>query len=183
MESNKNDWKLGEIATLSRMEKELKKSFLNLYVRYIGSRYICIREASDSQRGILLKVLGKSYSDQMKIVNGEPFGMDEREEIFDGTCYYSYPFPSVSELKEVLDILRGNRSLLQKFDEAKMHVNPDSMFWVRETNRNAFLSKIPQVYSGRDGQLHNPSDDANYYRVSIVYFFKDQLFWCHSEGM
>ena len=183
MESNKNDWKLGEIATLSRMEKELKKSFLNLYVHYIGSRYICIREASDSQRGILLKVLGKSYSDQMRIVSGEPFGMDGREELFNGTCYYSYPFPSVSELKEVLDILRGNRSLLQKFDDAKMHVNPDSMFWVRETTRNAFLSKIPQVYSGRDGQLHNPSDDANYYRVSIVYFFKDQLFWCHSEGM
>jgi hypothetical protein len=106
MESNKNDWKLGEIATLPRKEKELKKSFMNLYVRYIGSRYICIREASDGQRGILLKVLGKSFPDQMKLVNGEPFGMDKREEIFNGTCYYSYPFPSVSELKEVLDILR-----------------------------------------------------------------------------
>lgn len=177
MESNKNDWKLGEIATLPRKEKELKKSFMNLYVRYIGSRYICIREASDGQRGILLKVLGKSFPDQMKLVNGEPFGMDKREVIFNGTCYYSYPFPSVSELKEVLDILRGNQSLLQKFDEAKMHVNPDSMFWVRETARNSFMKKIPQVYSGHDDQLHNASSDANYYRVSIVYFYKDQLYW------
>jgi hypothetical protein len=39
------------------------------------------------------------------------------------------------------------------------------------------MKKIPQVYSGSDDQLHNASSDANYYRVSIVYFYKDQLYW------
>ena len=58
-----------------------------------------------------------------------------------------------------------------------MHVNPDGMFWVRETARNAFLIKIPQVYSGRDNQIHNISDDTNYYRITMVYFYKGQLTW------
>ena len=176
MESNENNWTLGEVANLPRMEKILKNGSKS-YMYYIGSRYICIREATDEQRGILVKVLGKSYSDQVKIVGGEPFGRDDFDELFAGLRYYSYPFPSVSKVQEVLDILRGNAPLLQKFEDAKMHVNPNGKFWVRETARNAFLKKIPQVYDAPSGQLHSPSDDINYYRIAIVYFFKGQLIW------
>ncbi|MBQ1880305.1 MAG: hypothetical protein II156_01570, partial [Lachnospiraceae bacterium] len=170
-------WKLGEIATLPRTEKVLKDGDSTSYARYIGSRYICIREATEGQNGILMKVLGKAFSDQVKLVGGEPFGKDDGEELFSGRRYYSYPFPSSNEVKEVLDILRGNPSLLQKFEEAKMHVNPDGIFWVRETIRGTFLKKNLQVYGGRNGQLYNPSDDINYYRITIVYFDKDQLIW------
>ena len=177
MESNDKKWKLGEIATLPRTEKVLKDGDSTSYARYIGSRYICIREATEGQNGILMKVLGKAFSDQVKLVGGEPFGKDDGEELFSGRRYYSYPFPSSNEVKEVLDILRGNPSLLQKFEDAKMHVNPDGIFWVRETIRGTFLKKNLQVYGGRNGQLYNPSDDINYYRITIVYFDKDQLIW------
>ena len=177
MESNDKKWKLGEIATLPRTEKVLKDGDSTSYARYIGSRYICIREATEGQNGILMKVLGKAFSDQVKLVGGEPFGKDDGEELFSGRRSYSYPFPSANEVKEVLDILRGNPSLLQKFEEAKMHVNPDGIFWVRETTRSTFLKKNLQVYGGRNGQLYNPSDDINYYRITIVYFDKDQLIW------
>ena len=176
MESNENNWKVGEIANLPRTEKMLKGDSTG-YVHYIGSRYICIREATETQRGILMKVLGKAYRDQMKMVGGKPFGKDDHDDLFEEQRYYSYPFPTANEVKEVLDILRGNHSLLQKFEEAKMHVNPDGMFWVSETARKAILKKIPQVYSGRDGQFHNPSNDTNYYRITMVYFHKGQLTW------
>lgn len=177
MESNKNCWTLGEIATLPRMEKPIKTSGLTAYERYIGSRYICIREESDGQRGILMKVLGKVYYDQIKMVGGEPFSKDDRDEDFVGRRYFSYPFPNSIELKEVLDILRGNDGLLRKFEDAKMHVNPNSMFWVNESSRNMFMMKTPQVYGSSDGQLSSPSDDTPYYRVSMVYFSKGELHW------
>ena len=176
MESNDNNWILGEIAKLPRTENVLKNGFTS-YVHFIASRYICVREATDGQRGILVKVLGKAYGDQVKIVDGKPFGRDDYEELFSGQRYYSYPFPSASEVQEVLDILRGNASLLQKFEDAKMHVNPEGMFWVRETARNAFLKKILQIYDSRNDQLCNPSDDTCYYRITMVYFFKGQLIW------
>ena len=177
MESNENNWTLGEIAKLPKMERPLKQSVSKVYMHYIASRYICVREATDGRRGILMKVLGKAYSDQVKMVGGEPFGRDEHEELFVGQRYYSYPFPTANEVQEVLEILRANPSLLQKFEDARMHVNPDGMFWVRETARNAFLKKIPQIYDSRSGQLCNPSDDTNYYRITMVYFFKGQLSW------
>ena len=73
MESNENKWTLGEIVTLDRKEKPLKKSGTTTYERFIRSRYICIREENDGQQGILMKVLGKPDSEQIKIVNGQPF--------------------------------------------------------------------------------------------------------------
>ena len=176
MESNENNWKLGEIANLPRKEKVLKDGS-TVYVHYIASRFICIREATETQRGILMKVLGKAYSDQVKMVGGEPFGKDEYYETFEGQRYFSYTFPSANEVKEVLDILRDNTSLLQKFENAKMHVNPDGMFWVRETARNAFLKKVPQVYGGRNGQFYSPKDDTNYYRITMAYFQNGKLTW------
>ena len=177
MESNKNNWTLGEIATLPKQEKPLKQSGSTTYVQYITSRYVCIREATDSQRGILVKVLGKFYSDQVGIVNGEPFSKDDRDELFVGHRYYSFPFPSAKDVKEVLDIIEDNQDLLQKFQAASMHINPNSTFWVSDTVRNKFFLKKPQILSGRDGQLYTPSDDDNHYRLSIVYFFKGSLVW------
>ena len=178
MESNKNNWTLGEIATLPKQEKTLKKSLTNQYVHYIASRYICIREATDTQRGILVKVLGKCNDEPIRIVNGEPFCNDFHDELFTKDSYSSYPFPSAREVQEVIEILKSNQDLLQKFESAKMHINPDSTFWVRDTTRNKLFQKKAQILSGRDGQLHTAAaDDGFHYRLSIVYFFKGSLVW------
>lgn len=56
MESDKKDWTLGEVALLPRQTSQINKKYEYL----ITSRYICIRETSEGQRGILLKVLGKT---------------------------------------------------------------------------------------------------------------------------
>ena len=64
-----------------------------------------MREATDGQCGILLKVLGKISKKYIMFVNGKPFCKDEREDLFKGKCYYSYPFPTVDALKEVLEIV------------------------------------------------------------------------------
>ena len=88
MEPNKNNWTLGELVTLSRQEKPLKNGGLSQYGCYIGSRYICIREETEGKRGILLKVLGKVFSDQVKIVDGKPFSKDEVAELFMGHSYF-----------------------------------------------------------------------------------------------
>ena len=176
MESNKNNWTLGEIANLPRQEKVLKDGS-TAYVHYITSRYVCIREATDLQRGILVKVLGKAYGDQVGLVKGQTFCKDEHDELFVGHRYYSFPFPSAKDVKEAIDIIREDQSLLQKFEAASMHINPNSTFWVSDTTRSKFFLKKPQFLNGRDGQLYPVSNDSQHYRLSIVYFFKGSLVW------
>ena len=177
METTENNWILGELVNLPHQEKLLKKSGSKSYSRFIGSRYICIREATEGQRGILMKVLGKTDGDRIILVNGEPFCKDDREELFAGKRYFSYPFPRDNEVMEALDILRGNQDLQRKFEEASMHVNPDSTFWVSDTVRNMLLRRKPQFLGGRDGQLYPANDDSEHYRVTFVYFYKGSLNW------
>ena len=177
MESNENNWTLGEIVTLGRKEKPLKNSGLTIYERFIRSRYICIREASDGQQGILMKVLGKPDSDQISIVKGQLFCEDSHDELFESDRYFSYTFPSAKEVQEALEIIRGNQSLLQKFEEASMHINPNSTFWVNDVSRNMLFMKKPQYYSARDGQLSTAKDNSNHYRITFVYFHQRELHW------
>ena len=177
METTENNWALGEIAILPREEKLLKKSGTTSYSRYIGSRYICIREATDGQRGILMKVLGKTDGDRIHMVNGEPFCKEDREELFVGKRYFSYPFPTANQVMEAIEIVRNNQDLQRKFEEASMHINPDSTFWVSDTTRNMLLRRKQQFLDGRDGQLYPARDDGEHYRVTFVYFYKGCLNW------
>lgn len=177
MATTENNWSLGELVILPREEKLLKKWYSKSYSLYIGSRYICIREATNGQRGILMKVLGKTSGDHIMMVNGEPFGKDDREELFNGLRYFSYPFPTASHTMEALDILRANPDLQQKFKEASMHINPDSTFWVSDTTRSMLIFKKPQFLGGRDGQLYLANDNSEHYRVTFVYFYKGNLNW------
>jgi hypothetical protein len=178
MESDKKNWILGETATLTKQERSLKQSGSTAYVQYITSRYICIREATDTERGILVKVLGKCNSDPIRIVGGAPFFNDFHDELFTGDSYSSYPFPLAKDVQEVLEILKFNQDLLQKFEAAKMHINPEATFWVSDTTRNKLFQKKLQILSGRDGELHPADDDdVRHYRLSLVYFFKGALVW------
>ena len=177
MKSDENSWTLGEIVTLEREEKLLKSGESTVYKRFIRSRYICIREESDGQRGILMKVLGKPDGDKISIVKGQLFCKDDHDELFMGDRFFSYTFPSADELKEALEIIRNNHQLLYLFEKASMHVNPDSTFWVNDVSRNMLFLKKPHYYDGRDGQLFPAKDNSNHYRVTFVYFHKGELIW------
>lgn len=175
MKTNEYNWYLGEKVTLPRQEKPLKTRVEKAYAHYICSDYICIREATESQRGILMKVLGKVNSSKIEVVKGEPFCMDSYEEFFDGIRYFSYNFPTSTRIMEALDIIRENPYLVQRFEKASMHINPDSTFWVSDTTRNMLLQKKLQYLDGRDGQLYPAKDDGLHYRVTFVYFYKSNL--------
>ena len=177
METTESNWTLGEVTTLPRKERLLKKSSRKSYSRYIGSRYVCIREATNEQRGILMKVLGKANSDKIMMVGSEPFCKDDREELFFGVHYLSYTFPKANEVTEALNIIRANQNLKQQFEEVSMHINPDSTFWVSDTTRNMLLVRKPQYLDGRNGQLYTARDNGEHYRVTFVYFYKDNLNW------
>lgn len=96
MKSNENTWRLGETVTLPRTEKKIKNNGSVSYEQLIGSRYICVREEAEGRRGILVKVLGKYTPEHVITVGGHPFSKDDREELFMGIRYFSYPFPSVN---------------------------------------------------------------------------------------
>ena len=177
MDSNGNRWHFGEIVTLPRTEKLLKKSGSTSYEHLIGSRYICVREESEGERGILVKILGKFPSEHVFTVCGKAFSKDDREELFVGVRYFSYPFPLVKDVREVLEILASKPSLVNIFDEASMHINIRSKFWVNKTERHLLVMKKPQCYDAYSEQILTPSEDDMPYRLTMVYFYKGNLSW------
>ena len=171
MEPKENKWKLGELVVFPRTYTQIKGGRTS-YDQMVGSRYICIREASDGKQGILLKVLGRAPQYHIKVIAGEPFCKDDKFEGFDDDTYYSYRFPTTDEVKEVLGILRENRELLDVFEKASMHINPYSTFWVRETVSKLYFLKNLQYYdSKKDVVLTSTGDDREInYRITIAYF-------------
>ena len=171
MTSDKNKWTLGEIVNLPRKSSQFKSSGLKSYEHLVGSRYICIREASDTTPGILLKVLGKIPREPILMEGGEPFCKDDKNEGFASDTYYGYRFPSMKEVKEVLPILCNAPELVEKFQKASMHINPRSSYWVRDPGRNKLFMKKPQVYDSRTEVLAPVTNDSDiHYRLTIVYF-------------
>ena len=120
---NQTNWHKGEIVHVPRKSSEIS-SGMKSYEHFIGSRYVCIREEDGDQAGILLKVLGKITSDGIMLKGGEPFCKDDKEEAFSSDIYYSYRFPSEVELKEVLHMIRHDQCLIDKLEEASMHIIP-----------------------------------------------------------
>ena len=177
MAHNEYNWKTGETAYLAWNEKQLKKSGSTIYASIANSKYICIRQATNTQRGILVKGRGKVPSHQIMKLGGVPFCKDDRSDLINGRKYVSYPFPRLEELKEVLEIVRGDSSIAKAFEEESMHFNPSSTFWVNETASRILLPNKLQYYDAGSDQLCKAADDALHYRLSIAYFYKDNLVW------
>lgn len=168
----KNDWKIGELVTLGRTATLLKKCGKKLFSYFESADYICIREATEWKRGILVKGLGKASRERVMLVKGKPFCKDERDEMFVGRHYYSYPFPTVDELKEVLEIVRNNTDLQQKLIDNYMFFYPEGTFWVSDT-KTLFLGlkRRPQYYDPSTGKLTTADKhDERHQRITIAYF-------------
>ena len=172
-ESDNKNWKLGEVVVLPRKTTQSNKKYEYL----MASRYICIREATAGQRGILLKVLGKTTRENIIMQGGQPFCKDEKYEGLYSDTYFSYRFPSMKELKEVLDILKKDESLLEIFKINNMSIKLDSTFWVRDTASRLFFLKEPQYYDANHGPLTATSDDETHHRLTIAYFYKSNVSW------
>ncbi len=177
MESIETNWKIGEIVNIQRSDRMLKNGRMETYKQFVSSRYVCIREASNEKRGILVKVLGKMPASFINIVEGMPFVKDDTEHLFYNSNYYSFPFPKAAEVEEVLSIIRNNQELLKQFESISMHVNPESTFWIRETTRNRLLIKQAQYFDARSSHTYTASKDDIHYRLSVVYYYNSELIW------
>ncbi len=177
MYSNENNWSVGELVNLNREERLLKKSSNTLYKSFVASRFICIRERTGSQQGILVKVLGPTHKSSIMLTAGLPFCKDRREDFFLGKCYYGYPFPAASDVEEVLDIVRPNNALMDAFRQHDMLFDPYATFWVRDTVERLFLLKELQYYDVSSGQLKRATNETAHYRMAIVYFNEKNLIW------
>ena len=175
MYSNENNWSVGELVNLNREERLLKKSSYTSFKSFVASRFICIRERTGSQHGILVKVLGPTHKSSIMLTAGLPFCKDRREDFFLGKCYYGYPFPAASDVEEVLDILRPNNALMDAFRQHDMLFDPYATFWVRDTASRLFFLKKPQYYDASLGQLVATSDDETHHRLTIAYFYKSTI--------
>ena len=78
MYSNENNWSAGQTVRLDREERLLKKSSYTSYKAFVESRFICIRERTDRQQGILVKILGQTSRKSILLAGGQPFCKDRR---------------------------------------------------------------------------------------------------------
>ena len=176
MQSNDNTWQIGEIAILPWTSNTFKTFGSQIYKHFFRSRFICIRESTATQRGILVKVLAKTAPHRIMIQGGEPFCKDDVDDLFKGCAYSSFRFPTLQQLTEVLAIFRENPNLMSVFDEASMHFDLDSSFWIREPAHKLLHKKKPQFYNANTDDLTFSSDDTAHYRLTMLYFQNGQLF-------
>ena len=171
-ETTNQDWYVGKIVTLGQSTTLLKKNGTKSYSSIVCSHYVCVREATEGQQGILVKGLGKVQRDRIMLVSGKPFCKDEREELFVGKHYYSYPFPQSDELKEVLNIIRSDTGIQQKLMDNGMSINPNGTFWVNDMKSLFFgLKRSPQYYEPSTDRLAIvKSHDERHQRITIAYF-------------
>ena len=170
MESNKNNWNLGKIVFPPTTATLLKKRNKKEYKRFINLQYICVREATESQCGILVKVLGKTKADDITFVCGQPFCNDDVFMLFEGQVISSYSFPTVAELREVLNIIRSNPSLLSQFEAVSMQFDPNSIFWVNKTGFHLPFTKKPRCYDASTNRLCKAPKDSEPCRLTMAYF-------------
>ena len=171
-ETTNKDWRVGELVTLGQSTTLLKKNGTKSYSNMVGSHYVCVRKATEGQHGILVKVLGETRRERLLLVSGKPFCKDERDELFVGKHYYSYPFPTADELKEVLDIVRSNTDIQQKLMDNGMSIHPEGTFWVNDTKALLFgLERSPQYYDPSTDRLATAKSlDERHQRLTIAYF-------------
>ena len=170
MESNKNNWNLGKIVFPPTTATLLKKRNKKEYKRFINLQYICVREATESQCGILVKVLGNTKADNITFVCGQPFCNDDEFMLFEGQIISSYSFPTVAELREVLNIIRSNPSLLSQFEAVSMQFDPNSIFWVNKTGFHLPFTKKPRCYDASTNRLCKAPKDSEPCRLTMAYF-------------
>lgn len=85
MESDKKNFTLGEVVLLPKKTSQINQKYEYL----MGSQYICIRETTAGQRGILLKVLGETARKDIFMQGGKPFCKDRKFEGLYSDTYLS----------------------------------------------------------------------------------------------
>ena len=77
----------------------------------------------------------------------------------------------------MLDIIRQDDSLASAFEAERMSFRPDSTFWVSDTVRRFLLHTVVQYYDAGSDRLCKAAGDDMHVRLSVAYFYKDNLVW------
>lgn len=172
------NWKLGEVVSLSRKTKTIKKSGVTSYGYIHSSRYVCIREATDREAGILVKVMGRYSTQDIRIVGGQPFCKDDHDELFESNSYLTFPFPTADELREALGIIDANPDVMQGFRQASMHLNLQGKLWVRDTERRLLVMRKALCLDAPSGLVAPPSPNDEPYRLTLAFFDSEhKILW------
>ncbi len=172
------NWRLGEIVNLPKITEHVGSHQIRSYEHFIRSHYICIREATSKQQGILFKILGKTMRKDILIKGGEPFCKDEKVEAFESDIYYSFRFPSSEELKTALDIIQDNPMLLGKLELSDKHISLRSTFWVRDITSKLLFFKDPLYFDGRSNKICPPTSSKDvHFRITLAYFTDSKINW------
>lgn len=173
MTEKKSRWTVGEKVSLHHHKTILYRLPRRIFAHFVASRYLCIREASSKNRGILLKVLGTFEAGEISSRRFEAFCKDAKDDGYDfrPDSYYSFRFPTKKQVKEVLQILKAQPELVERLYEIGMGFSWQQGYWVRGMAFNCLLGSKPKWYDPTaDAVFVSHRSEEEHLRMSIVYF-------------
>lgn len=172
------NWKKGEVVSLPRKTKTIKKCGVSSYSYIHSSRYVCIREATPTVPGILVKVMGRYARHDIKMVCGQPFCKDDNDELFASNSYLTFPFPTADELREALSVIHAEPDVMEGFHKASMHLNLQSKYWVRDTERHLLVVRKALCLDASTGVVAQPLPNEVPYRLALAFFdAENNILW------
>ena len=159
-------WTKGEIVVLPEINEMLTQIGNKIYMYGLPSKCFCLREATESHRGILVKLLNEYAANEILMINKKPFCKDYKINGFETISYCSLRFPEVSDLKEVLDIVRNDSTIQQQTG-----INPNETYWVNDTHKRFFFRRHAQYYAPKTDSIGTAqTNNEKHYRLIITYF-------------
>ena len=167
----KGSWAVGEKVILPYTEDTVKEESYKVFKYELPNECLCLREPNDDKYGILIKVLPKCPAEELHIVNGKAFFKDNKSAGFSKDVYSCYPFPTSSEVEDVLEYIQNDKAAKKLLSNRKIHIDPSQTYWIEETASSVFFKRRFQYYDPKTKGVATAKRDSEvHHRLFIAYF-------------
>ncbi|MCR4852225.1 MAG: hypothetical protein K5893_01370 [Prevotella sp.] len=169
--SNLSEWKVGNLVAPGLMFRKICHYGGKIYMNFVDSKFVCIREATASEPGVLVKVLNSCDQSRFLFRKGEPFVKDYKNVNFESPVEYcSFRLPTVEEIKFVLSIAKSDKTLGEMLSDRGLSPYEPATYWTRDISRS-IIGRHVKFYDSATGEVKSESgDDTERIRITVVYF-------------
>ena len=166
-----SEWKVGDVVAPGLMFRKICRFGGKIYMHFLDSKYICIREASAEAPGMLVKVLNSCDQSRFLFRGGEPFIKDYKTVNFESPVEYStFRLPTVEEVRFVLATAKADVQLGQMLANRGLSPNEPATYWTRGIGGN-ILGRRVEFYDSATRTVKTESgSNTERIRITVAYF-------------
>ncbi|MBR1542933.1 MAG: hypothetical protein IJ628_10040 [Bacteroidaceae bacterium] len=165
-------WRVGDKVSLPYSEDTILEMNYKVFKYELPNECLCLREPDNEKPGILIKVMPKCPAEELQVVNGKAFFKDNKSSGFSSDIYSCYPFPSASEVKDVLGYIQNNEAAKALLSNQKIHLDPSRTYWIEDICSSRFFFKRRfQYYDPKTDDVAAAKVGSDvHHRLFIAYF-------------